>query len=93
MMRYTNATTVLPEQLIQMIQQYVDGEAVYIPRKHVNKKAWGEKNGTRKQLMKRNQAIYEDYRAGKTIDGLMSMYYLSEKSIYRILRERKRDQL
>lgn len=92
-MKYTTASTVLPEQLIQRIQQYVDGEAVYIPRKQDNKKAWGEMNGTREQLMKRNEAIYTDYCEGRTIHTLMSEYYLSEKSIRRIIRgERNKEE-
>lgn len=32
-MKYKNATSVLPEELIKHIQQYVQGEYIYIPIK------------------------------------------------------------
>lgn len=31
-MKYTNATKVLPEELIEEIQKYVQGETLYIPK-------------------------------------------------------------
>lgn len=42
MMSYKKAADVLPEELIDLIQNYVDGEYLYIPRKEMNRKAWGE---------------------------------------------------
>lgn len=41
-MDYKNAICVLPDNLITAIQQHIDGEYLYIPRKGENKKAWGE---------------------------------------------------
>ena len=40
-MRYRKATEVLPEELVEAIQKYMDGGYVYIPRKEENKKKWG----------------------------------------------------
>ena len=42
-MSYLRAEEVLPEELIQTIQQYVNGKTIYIPSK--DKKDWGSKNG------------------------------------------------
>ena len=88
-MSYVNAERVLPAELIRDIQNYVDGQPLYIPRKSERKKSWGEKNGTRKALMKRNRDIYTKFLDGSTIDELTKTYYLSEKSIRRIIRQEK----
>lgn len=42
-MKYTNAKSILPEELLTLIQDYIDGEYLYIPRKQENQKSWGEK--------------------------------------------------
>lgn len=39
-MRYQKANEILPEKLVELIQNYIDGEYVYIPRKQENKKNW-----------------------------------------------------
>ena len=44
-MKYVKAIDVLPQEIIEIIQNYVDGEYLYIPRKNDNKKSWGEKSG------------------------------------------------
>ncbi|WP_026671929.1 CD3324 family protein [Alkalihalobacterium bogoriense] len=85
-MSYLNAEDVLPEEVIQLIQQYVDGKPLYIPRKETNKKAWGEKNGTKSQLQNRNKAIFQEYSSGLSVSDLAKRYFLSEKSIQRIIR-------
>ena len=41
-MGYKKATKVLPQHLLRAIQEYVDGEYLYIPRKEENRKHWGE---------------------------------------------------
>ena len=46
-MKYRKAESVLPQELLEQIQQYIQGEYVYIPNKKGMKKAWGEKTGTR----------------------------------------------
>ena len=37
-MRYQKASEILPVELVKLIQDYIDGEYVYIPRKQENKK-------------------------------------------------------
>ncbi len=41
-MDYQNSTNLLPKELIEQIQKYVDGKVIYIPKKQINKKHWGE---------------------------------------------------
>ena len=86
-MGYIRAEEILPIELIELIQQYVDGESIYIPRKAAYRQAWGTSTQTRQELLMRNQQIYEDYLAGIKSADLACKYYLSEKSIQRILRE------
>lgn len=40
-MSYRKAEEILPRELIEVIQQYVDGENIYIPRKLEHRKGWG----------------------------------------------------
>lgn len=89
-MKYVNAEHVLPEDILKLIQDYVDGEYLYIPRKDGNQKAWGEKSGIKSSLKLRNADIYQKYLQGETISHLATNYFLSEKSIRRIITEQKR---
>ncbi|HHZ05365.1 MAG TPA: hypothetical protein GX401_01040 [Clostridiales bacterium] len=84
-MQYTRANAVLPRELVALIQDYIDGECIYIPRKAENKKAWGESTGTKQELSKRNIDIYEDFLCGIPENQLAERYFLSEKSIQRII--------
>lgn len=89
-MRYVKAQDVLPEEFVKIIQEYVDGEYLYVPRKNENHKAWGEKSGIKSSLKVRNSQIYKKYLNGTTINALTEEYYLSEKSIRRIISQEKR---
>ena len=89
-MKYINAQDVLPEELLKKLQEYADGKYLYIPRKEANHKAWGEKSGIKRYLKIRNNEIYEKYIKGTTVYELTQTYYLSEKSIRRIIGEQKR---
>ncbi|WBW97297.1 CD3324 family protein [Oceanirhabdus sp. W0125-5] len=86
-MKHIKAENVLPEEVINIIQEYVDGEYIYIPRKNSNQKSWGEKNGIKDEFKKRNLEIYNRFNQGRTIKGLAKEYYLSEQSIRRIVRQ------
>lgn len=89
-MKYVKANNVLPEEMIKAIQEYIDGEFLYIPRKEGKEKAWGEKNGTKDMLENRNSDIFKRYNQGINVKKLAGMYYLSEQSIRRIISEKKR---
>ena len=90
-MRYKNATQHLPKELLEQVQQYADGEFLYIPRIKGSKKEWGEKTATRRELKARNERIYKEYLAGERTEALARRYYLSVKSIQRIIVSRKRE--
>lgn len=88
-MGYRNAGEILPVEVIELIQQYVDGENIYIPRRSDNRLKWGSKTRITQELSRRNQLIYADYRSGMTVSELGEKYYLSVKSIQRIIRSMK----
>ena len=50
-MKYKNAQKILPKEIIKIIQQYVDGNYLYIPRKDENRKSWGENSGFKNELI------------------------------------------
>ncbi|MGG7164803.1 CD3324 family protein [Clostridium ihumii] len=89
-MKHVKAHNVLPKEVIELIQKYIDGEYVYIPRKSENEKAWGEKNGTRNSLKKRNNEIFKKYISGYKVALLAEEYFLSEQSIRRIISQEKK---
>jgi hypothetical protein len=43
-MKYKKAQEILPQDIIELIQEYVDGGYVYIPTKNHTKKPWREKS-------------------------------------------------
>lgn len=88
-MKYAKAQDVLPEEIIKIIQEYIDGKYLYVPRKDENHKSWGEKSGIRHSLKIRNNEIYKKYINGSTINELTKEYYLSEKSIRRIISQER----
>lgn len=84
-MGYKRADSILPEELIKLIQQYVDGESIYIPRKDDNRAEWGSNTNTRQELNHRNNLIISDYQNGMDMAELSEKYFLSVKSIQRIV--------
>ena len=90
-MSYIKSQNVLPEELIYMIQTYIDGEYIYIPRKSENKKSWGECSGTRNNFKDRNREIYEMYQQGSTFYKLSQKYFLAEKTIRKIIKSQENE--
>ena len=88
-MSYRKAEEILPMEIIELIQKYVDGENIYIPRKENKRKEWGEKTSIRQELRERNIKIFTDFEKGYKVQELSVKYFLSEKSIQRILRKMK----
>lgn len=88
-MGYRRAEEILPIEIIELIQQYVDGTNIYIPRKQEHKQAWGTKTSYRQELQHRNQSIYRAHLSGTAVSELAENYFLSEKSIQRIIRSMK----
>ncbi|MCJ8172880.1 CD3324 family protein [Clostridium botulinum] len=81
----SNSADVLPEELLELIQNYIDGEYIYIPRKECNRKTWGENTESKRKISIRNSEIYKKYKESISVKVLSEMYYLSPKSIQRII--------
>lgn len=88
-MKYKNAIGVLPQDLIDAIQQYVQGEYIYIPVKdRIESTSLTE---YAMELQKRDEHIYTKSLEGITNRTLSKTYSLSESSIRRIIiKQRKR---
>ena len=84
-MSYVKAELVLPKELLEIIQEYAQGQYLYIPIKAEHHKEWGENTDTKRQLSIRNKEIYEKYKQGYRAMYLAEKYYLSIKSIQRIV--------
>lgn len=84
-MKYINATVVLPDDLIEKLQDYVQGEYLYIPAKKGQRKNWGELSGYRSEINKRNNKIQEAYASGMSIEDLADSFFLSIHAIRKIV--------
>ena len=88
-MSYKQAAHILPPELLREVQAYVDGECIYIPRRAGRRRDWGETTATRRELKARDEVIYAEYRRGVQAETLARRYYLSVKTIQRIVRREK----
>ncbi len=88
-MGYIKAEDILPEDVLKLVQRYVDGQMLYIPRRPGQHKSWGAGTQTREALKNRNRKIYTEYMSGMTLTQLSGKYFLTEKSIQRIIRHYK----
>lgn len=86
-MKYKKVQDILPQYMIDDLQQYIEGGYLYIPKKEENKKSWGENTNTKKELNKRNKEIAKKRRNGKSIQDLAKEYFLTEYSIRRIIKK------
>ncbi|AGX43418.1 CD3324 family protein [Clostridium saccharobutylicum] len=88
-MKYEKAQNILPHNIIEMIQNYIDGGYIYIPRKNENKKYWGENTETKSYLKTRDKEIFNKYSSGIPVKILSEQYFLTESSIRRIIRNQR----
>ena len=88
-MGYRKAEEILPVEIIELIQQYVDGQNIYIPRRSENRLEWGSQTAIKQELAVRDRHIYTDWHQGMTVSELTRKYCLSDKSIQRIIRKMK----
>jgi Mor family transcriptional regulator len=88
-MGYKKANDILPQALLIAVQQYIDGEYMYIPRKTDSKLPWGANTNTRKIVKARNKEILDKRLAGCSVGDLAEEYFLSEKAIYKILNAKR----
>jgi RimJ/RimL family protein N-acetyltransferase len=61
-MKYHNAAELLPLRLLQELQEYAQGETLYIPK--VMRKSWGEGTGARTLYSRRNKDIRKQFSLG-----------------------------
>ena len=80
-MSYKRADEILPENILEILQTYVSGEAIYVPKKKECRRRWGSSTGVNEKLRIRNEQIFDQHQKG------ISTKDLTEKSIQRILRE------
>ncbi|MBP1755440.1 MAG: hypothetical protein H6Q59_1838 [Firmicutes bacterium] len=92
-MSYQKAELILPRELLELLQEYAQGQYLYIPKKSENHKEWGANTAIKKQLKQRDEEIHHKYTSGVSAITLADEYYLSLKSIQRILlKERNKNQ-
>lgn len=92
-MRYQKAENIFPPDVLALIQEYIDGEYVYIPRKDNNRKQWGDNTHSKIETQNRNRQIYALYKTGVKINKLACEFFLSEKSIERIITQGRKQEL
>lgn len=92
-MDYKNGKVILPPELLKQLQEYVQGDMVYIPKREENRTGWGEGNGARRVIRSRNREICDAYRSGAKIEELAAAFCLSEDSIRKILRTARKELL
>jgi Mor family transcriptional regulator len=90
-LQYKNGKEILPAELLKELQKYIQGELIYIPTSEAERKGWGENNGTRDSIRKRNIEIHRLYKEGFSIDELMKRFHLSEESIRKIICKLNKD--
>jgi len=84
-MRYANANDIFPKNVLALIQEYTDGEYIYIPKKAERRKSWGDNTNSKTEIRQRNIEIFKKYKTGRKTAELACEYFLSEKSIQRIV--------
>ncbi|HEX7714803.1 MAG TPA: CD3324 family protein [Bacillota bacterium] len=89
-MIYRNGKEILPAELLREIQQYVQGELIYIPKPETSRAGWGERNGTREILRSRNTEICSLYWSGSPVAELIDRFHLSEDSVKKIISHSRR---
>ena len=87
-MQYENAKDILPASLLEEVQKYAEGKAIYIP-KRTKREGWGEASGYREKLNKRNNAILNRYSAGSSIMEIAEEFFLSPETIKKIVYGKK----
>ncbi len=87
-MKYKSATEVLPAELMDKVQDYIQGEYLYIPRRE--KKNRDKETPYQRELQKRDANIFLKVLEGTTKKELAVKYNLSQSSIRRIVLEQRR---
>lgn len=89
-MQCINAAKLLPDHLLKEIQQYIQGEALYIPTCKSKRRKWGESSGAADYYKVRNAEIRSRFQEGAEMDQLCEQYGLSIDSIRKIVYSKTR---
>ena len=84
-MKYVNAERILPEEVVKLLQEYAEGELLYVPKRLQNYKLWGEVSGGREEFKERNENIRNAFRSGVTLSELADQYCLSKTAVKKIV--------
>lgn len=84
-MKYINARKILPSEMLMKLQDYAEGQMLYIPFKDTRRAGWGEANGTKARYIRRNEEIITAYQSDMTVTELSCKYFLSPESIRKII--------
>jgi Mor family transcriptional regulator len=88
-MSYIKEEMILPKEILVILQEYAEGQYLYIPKKEENRKSWGENTDSKQQIRNRDIEIYHKYKSGFCTAELAEEFFLSQKSIQRILAKEK----
>lgn len=82
---YVNAEGILPENLVEEIQKYIQGGYLYIPCQPKKKKNYRKNT----YISNRNAIIRNKHKNGEKIKSLAEEFYLSIDSIKKIVYAKK----
>ena len=88
-MKYKNAAEILPPELLQEVQCYIEGELLYIPRSN-SKQEWGAVSGSKKFYLERNYQIKELFHNGKSVEELAVKFGVSSSTIKKIISQKEK---
>ncbi len=83
-MKYLNASDILPDELLQEVQKYAQGKALYIPKNNERRK-WGEGSGARSFYEVRNDEIQRKFTNNISMEEIAIEYSLSVETIRKIV--------
>jgi len=81
--KYRSAAELLPPRLLQELQQYAQGETLYVPK--IKRKSWGEGTGAKKFYAKRDFEIRNRFSRGTGMNDLSDEYSISEDAVKKIV--------
>ena len=90
-MKYVNGKEIFPHELLDLIQDYAQGQYVYIPKREESRERWGTKTSYKKELDIRNSRIYSRFLTGVSVAQLSMKFNLTKKSIHRILLSKRKE--
>lgn len=84
-MKYVNAENILPMDLVEKLQDFVQGGYLYVPAKKDQYKRWGQCSGYREEIDKRNLKIVRAHSSGSSIEELANSFCLSVYAVRKII--------